>query len=137
MNLDREYEKFRGGPTQAKSERLHITINKSGVILINGNAYRKIGKPTGFYLYFHRKKDHIVLEPTNARLPEAFPVREALGAFKVYASPFCQHFGIRIEGVWKFARPDISNDGKLILDLSNIVKVSLPGRRGRGPAAKS
>jgi hypothetical protein len=136
MNLDREYEKFRGGPTEAKSERLHITINKSGVIFINANAYRKIGKPTGVYLYFNRKLDRIVLEPTSARLAEAFPVKESLGAYKVYASPFCKHFGIHIEGVMKFARPDISEKGSLILDLSNIVKVTLPGRKGRGTANK-
>lgn len=129
MELDRKYEKFRGGPTIAKTDRVYSTINKRGMIFLNANLHRMVGKPGAVYLYFNREKDHIVLEPTSPRLPEAFPVRECQGGYKVYAAPFCRHFGIKLDATHSFVCPDIFGNGKIVLDLSNTVIVSVPGSR--------
>ena len=124
MTLDREWEKFRGGPTPFFRDRLHVTLAERGVIFINKNLYRLWGKPPAVYLYFNRPKDQIALEPTSPRLPEAFGVTEKCNGYMIHASPFCRHFGIRLEATHKFVRPELTPDGKLLLDLSNTVIVT-------------
>lgn len=125
MHIDRDFERFRGGPTQAMADRLHVTINKESVIGLNQNCYRLLGKPPAVYLYFSRARDIIAIEPLqNPRLPEAFPVKSKNDAgWRINASPFCKHFGIRLDATERFIDPDITSDGKLILKLSETVTV--------------
>jgi hypothetical protein len=123
MKLDREWEKFNGGPTQSLRDRLHVTLSKKGIILMNRNAHRLIGKPEGVNLYYHRKTDTIAIEPAHARLPLVFPVKERFNYLLIHALPFCKHFGIRVDSTQAFVRPDISEHGMLMLDLSNTVTV--------------
>lgn len=120
--MDREFEKFRGGPTQSTSDRIHVTINKENVIGMNDNLYRMLGKPLAVYLYFSRVKDIIAIEPVSSpRLPESFPVKEKNSVgWRINAAPFCKHFGIRIDSTTRFINPDI-RDGKLHLNLSETV----------------
>lgn len=122
--MEREFEKFRGGPTQDPAQRIHVTINKDNVIGLNRNCYHLLGKPPAVYLYFSRGKDVIAIEPTpNARSSEAFPVKvRNLADWRINAAPFCKHFGIRIDSTERFISPDI-RDGKLILKLSETVTV--------------
>jgi len=126
-----EWEKFRGGQTLPNNERVHATIGKTGIIFINKNLHRLWGKPAAVYLYFNRAKDQIALEPTSPRLPEAFHVKEKNGGWFIHASPFCRHFGIKLDTTHMFARPDLSDDGKLLLDLSNLVKIGGIKRKRR------
>jgi len=122
--MERDFEKFRGGPTQPSNERLHITINRRNTILMNRNCYRMLGKPTAVYLYFSRVRDTIAIEPLhNPRLPKAFPVRQKNSTgWRIQAGPFFKHFGIRVDTTEKFISPDI-RDGKLMLKLSDTVTV--------------
>jgi hypothetical protein len=123
--IDRDFEKFRGGPTPSPSERIHVTLDKWHVIGLNENVYRLLGKPTAVYLYFSRSTDTIALEPLqHSRLTEAFPVKPKTPnvGWHVRASPFCRHFNIRVEGTQKFIAPDI-RDGKLLLKLSETITV--------------
>jgi len=131
--MDREFEKFRGGPTQSTSERLYVTINKENVIGLNNNCYQILGKPPAVYLYFSRVKDVIAVEPVQSpRLPEAFPVKEKNSVgWRINASPFCKHFGIRLDSTERFINPDITSDGKLILKLSETVTVRQNRRKGK------
>jgi len=130
---DREFEKFRGGPTQSKQERVYVTIDKRFVISINRNLYRLLGKPSAVYLHYSRKSDLIAVEPLdNPRLPEAFPVRERSGGgWRINTSPFCKHFGIRIDSTERFVSPDI-RDGKLLLNLAETVTVRQIRRKKQG-----
>lgn len=117
-----EFEKFRGGPTESMAERIHVTINKEYVIGINEKCYRVLGKPPAVYLYYSRATNVIAVEPvTSARLPEAFPVKtkNSVG-WRINASPFCKHFGIRPDATLRFIKPDMSG-GRLILKLSETV----------------
>ena len=123
MTLDREWEKFNGGPNVPNRERIHITINKTGLIYINNNAHRLLGCPEAVQLFFNRSKDVIAVKPAHARLPDAFPVKEKSGYYIVHSSPFCRHFGIRLTTTEKFVQPDIDKDGILMLDLKTTVTV--------------
>ena len=40
--MEREFEKYLGGPTQNPSDRMHATINKENVIGLNANLYRRL-----------------------------------------------------------------------------------------------
>lgn len=123
MPLDREYEKFAGGPNQPNRDRIHITINKGGLIYINGNGHRMLGKPEAVQLYFNRVTDKIALKPAHARLTDAFPLKEKSGYYLIHASPFCRNFGIRFNATEKFVHPDLDDEGILHLDLRNTITV--------------
>lgn len=133
--MDREWEKFRGGPTQATRDRMHVTLSRRGLIYMNANTYRLLGRPTGVYLYFNRAKDSIAVEPASPRLPETFPVRRRQMGHAILAAPFCRHFGIKLDTTEQFVRPDIDEKGVLRLDLSSTVTVSGIRRRKRGAPA--
>jgi hypothetical protein len=120
--IDREFEKFRGGPTENYAERLHVTINKEYIIGINEKCFRMLGKPPAVYLYYSRARDVILVEPVSSeRLPEAFPVKvKNSTGYRINASPFCKHFGIRPDATLRFIKPNIEG-GRLILKLGDVV----------------
>lgn len=129
MAIDSEWEKFHGGPTQARGVRHYVSITRGGKILLNDRIYRDMGKPEAVHLFFNRQRDQIAIQSTSARLDTAFPVRKRTNrGYHIYASPFCVHFGIKIDATYSFIRPEFSNDGKLILKLSETVVVSRPRR---------
>lgn len=66
----------------------------------------------------------IGIRPAHDRLAEAFPVRETGESFVFYIGNFLRHFGIKLSTTEKFVAPDITNDGILVLDLTNTVTVS-------------
>ena len=125
MNIDRDFEKFQGGATPPKSERVHVSINEHGRIILNERIYEAIGKPEAVYLHFSRTRDVIALEPTRLRMPAAFPVFRNRAAYRINAAPFCRHFGIRIEGTERFTAPSHSSDGRaLMLSLRDTVRIT-------------
>lgn len=129
MGLDREWEKFKGGPVVASQNRMHVTLNPKGIIYMNSNAYRILGKPAAVALYYNREKDDIAIEPANPRLAENFPVVPKQSAWIIRASPFCVHFGLKPATTQRFVRPDIDNSGILHLELGNTVKVGGTSRK--------
>ena len=76
MPLDNEWEKFNGGANLPKQDHIHITMNKGGIIYINGNANRMMGRPEAVQLFFNRPKNKIALKPAHARLKDVFQVKE-------------------------------------------------------------
>lgn len=69
----------------------------------------------------------------SVNVPEAFPVkRKTSVGWRVNASPFCKHFGIRIDSTERFTNPEI-RDGRLILNLGETVTI----RQIRPPKKKS
>ena len=130
--LDRQCEKFVGGPTLSYQERVHVTINSKGKIFLNQKAHAMMGRPLAVYLYFNRVKDLIILERTDALTSNAaFLVKAEPGTGRcVWANPFCKHFGIAIDGTLRFINPEVDAVGRLYLKLSETVTVSHPKRRG-------
>ena len=130
MDLDRTYERFRGGPFVGYHLRYHVTLARSGMLRINSNLYRAWGKPTGVYLYYSRENDKIALVPTTPRGSEAFPIKQIPGdGFAIYATTFLRHFGLRFDATRKFVNPELREDGKLLLDLSNTIVVTKARRK--------
>jgi hypothetical protein len=131
MELDREWEKYTGGPFVAYHDRVHVTLSERGKLLLNRNTYRLLGNPKRVLLYFNRAKDTIGVRPAHERLAEAFPVRELGESFVVYIGTFCRHYGIRLTTTERFTHPELTAEGLLTLNLSNTVTVS------RGPRKRN
>jgi len=120
--MDREFERFHGGPNEAASRRVHVTISPAHLILLNRNIYFHLGKPAAVYLNYSRTSDIIALEPSSPRLPESFPVLEHGHGWRINAAPFCRHFGIKIDTQLKFIRPELV-DNALHLKLRETISV--------------
>lgn len=131
--LDRQCEKFMGGPEIAYSERVHVTISPKRAIFLNQKAHSLMGRPLAVYLYFNRQKDMIILEPTSALTANnAFQLRDTAGhgGRHIFASPFCKHFGIRPGKTEKFVNPETDAIGRMYLKLAETITVT------RGPRKK-
>ena len=138
MQLDRECEKYMGGPSVPYSERVHATIDQRGKIFLNGKLHKMMGSPGGVYLYYNRPKDMIILEPTQSvTSSNAFVLKETTyGNSRVlYANPFCKHFRIRPEGTQRFINPETDAAGRLYLKLTETVSASV-GPRKKKPAQR-
>ena len=129
------WEKYTGGPTKPPAERIHITINKKGVLMLNRNVHKLLGNAKAVELMFNRKDGVIGISPAHAQLSEAFPVLDKGGSVGINASPFCRHFGIKIEGTEKFVTPYVDDSGALRLHLASTVSVRI--RKRREPKARS
>jgi hypothetical protein len=127
MEIDREWDKFTGGPFVAFKERMYVTLDGRGRLLLNRKAYQAIGKPQRVLLYFNRNKDKIGVRPAHDRLAEAFPVRQNSVSFVVYCGTFLRHYGIKLRTIERFTHADLNNYGMLELNLGRTTTVS--GRR--------
>lgn len=128
--MDRVFEKFRGGPNEAFSKRLHVTISPANLILLNRNIFVQMGRPDAVHLGFDRARDIIAIEPTSPRLTDAFPVVANPRNWRINAAPFCRHFGIHIDTTLKFIAPDLIGT-TLQLKLGETVSVARARRRKR------
>ena len=131
--IDRKYEKFLGGPTQDPETRVHVSMDKRGVITMNATCYKLLGKPVAANLYYSRADDSIAVEPVHSnRLPTAFPFRPNSTARYLNSAPFCRHFGIKLDSTQRFLSPEI-RDGALHLKLAETVTIKREGRRRKEP----
>lgn len=127
--LDRKFEKYQGGPTQPPETRVHVSIDRRGVITLNATCYKLLGKPVAANLYFSRADDTIAIEPMDSpRLPTVFPFRPNSTARYLNAAPFCRHYGIKLDSTLRFISPEI-RDGALQLKLSDTVIIKREPRR--------
>lgn len=122
--MDRKFEKFLGGPNIANEKRLYVSLSNYNVISLSKAAYERMGKPRSVYLHFSREDDTIAIEPAASdRLPTVFPVMvRGSHGWRIAASPFCQHFNIRVDATHRFISPEF-RDGCLFLDLRETVTV--------------
>ena len=124
MTLDRKWEKFKGGPAVNKAEQsIRVTINRKGLIYLSSKMYQALGNPKAVALYYSREDDAIAVESAYPRFVENFQVVKKQGGWAVHASPFCRHYNIRVPNTERFLRPDITNEGQLILNLKETVTV--------------
>ena len=121
---EREWEKFYGGAMDSYDRRVYVTFNDRGEIYLNRHTYHLLGSPKHVNFYFSRRRDSIMVVPSNVELAENFPVKRKQVGFVIQASTFCRHYGIRMERTVQFVRPDI-DDRKLKLDLTTTVDVTI------------
>ena len=123
MTLDKKWEKFRGGPAVGAAAEVRVTLNRKGLIYMNARAYSALGSPKAVALYYSREDDAIGIEPANPRFSENFQVIKKQNGYSVHASTFCRHFGIRVATTERFIRPDLTNEGQMLLNLRETVTV--------------
>ena len=80
---------------------------------------------------FDREDDAIAVEPAYERFVEHFTVTKKQNGWAIHASTFCRHYKIRIPATERFIRPDLTNEGQLILNLRETVTVV--GLETKGP----
>jgi hypothetical protein len=124
MTFDKDWERFTGGPNKPNRERIHVTMNKGGLIYMNGNAHRMMNRPEAVQFYRNRSNDKLGLRPVSPHLSDAFPVKEKSGYYLIHASPVCRHYGIKLNSTEKFIDADVDAGGNLILDLSRTITVT-------------
>ncbi len=125
-----QWEEFKGGPTGKPGERMHVSLNSKGLILLNRKAFEALGEPRAVILSFERRNSKIGIRSASPALSNAFPVKPRPEAHSriVHASPFCRNYGIRVSGTVAFAGVSIDSDGMLVLDLDKTMRVGRVAR---------
>jgi len=125
MNVD--FEIFESGPDVSNTDRVHVTINKSGHIFLNRRTLDAIGQPDAVTLMYDRRRSIIGVQPTPLNRTNAFPLKKqetgrgkASRGRMVYAKNFCNHYSIRPQETLAFTSPEVNKDGILILDLNAV-----------------
>jgi hypothetical protein len=138
MPLDRKWEKFTGGPAASKAEKeLRVTINRKGMIYLSAKMYTVFGRPKAVALYFNKDDDSMALEPAYERFDQHFKLKKLGSGWGVRASTFCRHHKIKIPTTERFIRPDLDNEGRLILNLRQTTTVGgITRTKGTGPRTK-
>jgi len=126
--MDKDFERYIGGPNVALSQRLHVTISPQKLILLNRNMYVILGCPAAVYLNYSRERSIIAIQKASIRVPESFPVVKNVCNWRINAAPFCRHFRIEIDTTLKFIHPELI-DETLYLKLNETVSVG--GRKRR------
>jgi len=98
---------------------VYVTMNRKGEITLNKTAYKRVGEPSAFLIFYNRPNSLIALKPTAAALRNAYPVRKhgQRGGRVVRAFRLLTEFGIKLPDTVEFPEPEIDLDGQLILDL--------------------
>lgn len=121
--MDRDFEIFRGGPTQPLQDRLYVTLSPTRNIILNANAYKRLGSPAAVRLYYSRRRDTIGIELAGPDVNDAFPVVPNGRGWRISAAPFCRHFGITVDTTVKFISPQFTGDS-LLLDLTATIAIA-------------
>ena len=136
-----DLELFHGGANEPKHGRIYVTISSQSIIWLNVNCYKLLGEPKGVRLHFGRKDGIIAVEPVReAPWDDTFPVRATKRTgYRICALPFCRHFRIRVRETLRFAEPQFTEDGRmLLLDLrrTSVVTVTQSPRKKRSDPSK-
>ncbi|HEV7698892.1 MAG TPA: hypothetical protein VGO43_01550 [Pyrinomonadaceae bacterium] len=124
MTLERDFLKFTPGPSLNDRDRLRVTIGSDGQIYLNRKTHSALGKPEAVHLYYNPTRQVIAVEPAHPRLADTFPVKKRdHGGAAIAAQRMCRHHRIVITASEAFTRPEINNEGFLLLDLRETTRV--------------
>lgn len=132
MALERDFEKYVGGPTQSVADRVHVTLARNGVLYLNKTAHNLLGRPQAVVFHYSRERDVIAVEPSNPRLSVSFPVCQKRSGWRINASPICSHFNIRPSATERFVSPVFGNDGIMRLNLKETVTLRFHRSKKKG-----
>lgn len=68
-----QWEVFTAGPTKPKEDRLYLSLNQKGQILINRNAIEALGSPEAVELLFSKPTTKIGIRRVSPKESNAFP----------------------------------------------------------------
>ena len=121
-----QWEQFEAGPNDRSEEKLYVSINRKGQILLNKKAVECLEAPPVLVLFFIKPSQKIGIRAARPIDKGAFPLktRPRSHSRMIHASPFCRNYGIRVGGTVSFVGIKLDNDGLLILDLNKTTRVS-------------
>jgi len=121
----REWKLFKGGPSLPRRDRLYVTLNTRGMILINHKLFDEMGRPEAALLLYDERNQTIGVQPARPGEQYSFPlkIRGNASHRSIYAWPFCKLFKLRPEKTVRFTDPKLDDDGILLLDLHNSHQV--------------
>ena len=123
--MTRQWKMFKGGPTGPRRERLHVTLNRRGVILINYKMFEAMGQPEAAFLLYDERFQVIGIQPARQGEAYSFPIKhkEKTSHRTIYAWPFCKSFKVFPTNTVFFTNPEIDGDGVLVLDMNRAEEV--------------
>jgi hypothetical protein len=124
MALERDFEKYNGGPVVSTRDRMHVTLSALGVIYMNKKAYEVFGRQAAVALYYSRERDTIGIEPANPRFDKNFPVKQCQNGWRILAAPALGNFRVRTDHTIRFANPEIDDSGNMLLSMRDTVNVT-------------
>lgn len=121
-----QWEHFEAGPNEPADERVYVSLNGKGQILLNTLAVEALGTPAAVSLFFSKVSSKIGIRPADPRDNGAFPLKPRPNAHSrmIHASPFCRNYNIRVSGTVAFNTIEVDNDGLMKLDLNKTSRVS-------------
>ncbi len=127
----RRWVEYTDGPTEPTADRLYVTLNPRGMLLLNRRAFAELGRPAAAMLLYDERNGAIGLRAAGKSDAKPFPVKShPKGSHHlVYAKPFCRRFGIRPAAAIRFSDPEIDRDGIMILSLQDCEPVVPKVRR--------
>lgn len=127
------WEEYTSGPNEPPAERLHITLNPRGMLLLNRRAYEMIGRPAAAMLMYDRRHQAIGIRAAGPGDMKPFPLKaHPKGSHhSIQARPFCRHNGILPPEAVRFTEPELDRDGILILSLHRTEPVAPKKRMKR------
>src|SRR5437764_14012881 len=86
------------GDVAPHSSVVYVTMNRKGEIALNKVAYKRLGEPTAFLIYYSRPNNMVALKPSSAAMNNAYPVRKQgrRGGRVVRAFRLLTEFGIKL-----------------------------------------
>ncbi|QQS32250.1 MAG: hypothetical protein IPM50_11290 [Acidobacteriota bacterium] len=129
--INRDWTTFEGRAYgRARSEEVRVTLSERSVFYLNRAAFTALGEPAAVELRYDGIRRIIGMKPTDARLRNAFPVKQHCGGNyrKINASAFCHHFRLRVDGTNLFDRADLTSDGILELPMDSMINVGRGAR---------
>jgi hypothetical protein len=128
-----QWEVYKDGPTKSTRDRIHVTINHKGVLLLNRRAFELLGEPPAVVLMYDKVNSVIGIQSAYPKLPEAFPVKSRAGyVWEIRAAPFCRHHRISLDRTMRFPDADLDSDNVLTLKLRDLVAAGWREYKTRG-----
>ena len=116
-----QWEEFRHGPDTR--DELRVTLSPKGEIMIGARAVERLGRADWAVLSFDRRNSLIGVRPAHRHVENAYPLLHKLkGRHRIIrAFKFCLYYGIAFERTRAFVKPQIQENGMLVLDLKATV----------------
>ena len=124
-DMKREWQEFFGSANERLRTRVRVTLNARGVLLLNRCAFEAIGSPGAVTLLYDAHDRTIGLREVDPAAPNAFPVKrkDTFHNYTVHTSPLCKHYRLFPTRTVRFNKPEIDNQGVLVLELGDTTAI--------------
>lgn len=126
------WETFEGQQYRATARKEpRVTLGLKGTFYLNGIAYEALGAPAAVEMLYDGNRRIIGLRPVDIKKRNAFAIKRhgKHGHYKrICAAAFCTHYRIPSRETLLFEGVDLDNDGVLLLDLGQTIRVGRGAR---------